>query len=817
MRRSKRLANQSSNGIVIEAEEGAMIVQEWALTDPGESPQTTKRRRHAQKLQASSLINFDSSTKTDVVKERGVSIRWLSALASLCMQSDLDPSITTSDMVNVYLKAVLKGRTSKGGSTLFDALPTRFAGVPTHYIAHAWDAPFFELVAQIEQKLSGSPTYATSPTSVISPDPTASPFARVSEAIDVFVWIDFVAIPQTQASLDASASIISVKEIIASFPGGVLLVVDSELKVLTRSWCLLEAFYGAYLFSHGGLQMAFPAHMDVNLAWDLDQSANNVDIVNRGECSLDHDKVWIVSEVKKQIGVKRTNDHLRESIKRVARSTLRWGSIESLAVYCALLIRGGEFSILHCTLSSNPDLAVDKDLLIEIMGIFKVYDSDNSGELDEEEFITVLGLAGFSPSEAKKIFDEVNTDGGDGVGLKEFEEWWVSSQKQQWKAIQSNQAEMTPQTLTILVNSLISLLERTPGLKTYVRFFKGWLGKLSDPITAATMFPNGKLAPPMINGDWKSVCDQVSWKLTNNESKGVCDLLWRFLLVNADACSINIEALAPKKKEEMTQRDVYLLLHAQLLQLTEILGLHPSRWRQKDYFSRAAEDIRVKANCCDVELPDLSKKKKMMTGAKNKTWFSFGLISNMVHLKYGDEQTISRRLIKEAGAALGRWMASNRRSQAGNKHSDVNDLSRNYLTHVESEMDEYGASSLGGSSSLGGGSIGKDSYGASMKGGSGGTHSFSAMMGGGYKDRSEMSPSPTRGIRKGISFLPDINGRSPSPSIPPVQGSGASEPGRSMRKISSHANGSVMRVALPEVEQIKRSRSVTSPTRIDRN
>ena len=580
-----------------------------------------------QELQIASLLSFEACSKTSEIKERGVSVRWLTSFASACIKASMDREITTGDVANIYIKGLLRGRTTKGGCSLFDTIPMRFTSSPSLFISHAWNAPFFELIAQIECKLSDSSHVAVaSPNSVISPDPTASPF---SGSGDAFVWIDFVAVPQTPLSPDSFQPMSTIKDIILNCPGGVLSVVDSELKFLTRSWCLLEIFYAAYLLPPGGLQMIFPSHMNVNLAWELDQGANNVDIISRGECSVDRDKQLIVSEIKRLIGVKRTNELLRESIKRVARSTLRWGSIESMAVYCALLIRGSEFSILHCTLASLPDLAVDKDLLQEITGIFKVYDSDNSGELDQEEFITVLGLAGFSPSEARKIFEEVNTDGGEGVGLAEFEEWWVSSQKAQWKALQAKQPEMTSQSLIALMTSFVALLERTSGLRSHGAFFSHWLGKMADPITASELFPNGKLAPPVINGDWKSVCDQVSWKLTNDETKGVCDLLWRFLLINADACSINIVEIAPKRDEEMGKKDLYILLHHQLLQLTELLSLHPSRWRQKDYFGRAAEETKAKANCCDAELPELTKKKKVKTGAKNKTWFSFGLISNM--------------------------------------------------------------------------------------------------------------------------------------------------------------------------------------------
>ena len=56
----------------------------------------------------------------------------------------------------------------------------------------------------------------------------------------------------------------------------------------------------------------------------------------------------------------------------------------------------------------------------------------------------------------------------------------------------------------------------------------------------------------------------------------------------------------------------------------------------------------------------------------------------MVKMKYGEDQPISQSLIKEAGSALGRWMASNRRSHPGwvrrsGGGTEANNLSRDYL------------------------------------------------------------------------------------------------------------------------------------------
>ena len=71
-----------------------------------------------------------------------------------------------------------------------------------------------------------------------------------------------------------------------------------------------------------------------------------------------------------------------------------------------------------------PELKDDDESLQEMRDIFKTYDSDGSGELDEEEFVQVLVSAGWEQAEALGIFQEVNTDGEGGVGLEEFEAWW---------------------------------------------------------------------------------------------------------------------------------------------------------------------------------------------------------------------------------------------------------------------------------------------------------------------------------------------------------------------------------------------------------
>ncbi len=88
----------------------------------------------------------------------------------------------------------------------------------------------------------------------------------------------------------------------------------------------------------------------------------------------------------------------------------------------------------------------------------QLYNESGDDELNKEEFIEVLKATGVTPrtggqaklsailslswenavsifcpgfeeAEADAIFDEVNADGGPGVSVDEFEEWWLKSSR----------------------------------------------------------------------------------------------------------------------------------------------------------------------------------------------------------------------------------------------------------------------------------------------------------------------------------------------------------------------------------------------------
>ncbi|PNW82692.1 hypothetical protein CHLRE_06g289800v5 [Chlamydomonas reinhardtii] len=71
-------------------------------------------------------------------------------------------------------------------------------------------------------------------------------------------------------------------------------------------------------------------------------------------------------------------------------------------------------------------VANDK-LLAEIQGVFVVFDDDQSGELDEDEFVSAMELTGHTAAEAKGIFQQIDADGSGAVSWDEFRKWYTSS------------------------------------------------------------------------------------------------------------------------------------------------------------------------------------------------------------------------------------------------------------------------------------------------------------------------------------------------------------------------------------------------------
>ncbi len=72
-----------------------------------------------------------------------------------------------------------------------------------------------------------------------------------------------------------------------------------------------------------------------------------------------------------------------------------------------------------------------------------------------------------------QIYKQVNTDGGDGVSIVEFEAWWVQSQRQAWeKQFANHSSDISVEGLVKLLSAFVLLVERSNGCVADAPFFR---------------------------------------------------------------------------------------------------------------------------------------------------------------------------------------------------------------------------------------------------------------------------------------------------------------------------------------------------------
>lgn len=55
----------------------------------------------------------------------------------------------------------------------------------------------------------------------------------------------------------------------------------------------------------------------------------------------------------------------------------------------------------------------------------RIYDDNNDGVLDEEEFCSAMRAAGYSKAESKQMFDDIDVDKNGQVSMNEYLQWFV--------------------------------------------------------------------------------------------------------------------------------------------------------------------------------------------------------------------------------------------------------------------------------------------------------------------------------------------------------------------------------------------------------
>ncbi|KAL6755536.1 hypothetical protein V8C86DRAFT_205673 [Haematococcus lacustris] len=146
------------------------------------------------------------------IKSGGVSLKWL-----LSFVAEL-PSEAEQSTEEVVAQHILPLVADTPGGRLLDLVPDVHVGIPRMFVIHAWKACFQELIA-------GLTWYATS---------------QQLDRSTTFVWLD-VACTCLSVNQLTGRDMTVLKEVMAGCSTA-LLCVDSQALVLTRYWCLFEAW-----------------------------------------------------------------------------------------------------------------------------------------------------------------------------------------------------------------------------------------------------------------------------------------------------------------------------------------------------------------------------------------------------------------------------------------------------------------------------------------------------------------------------------------------------------------------------------------------
>lgn len=335
---------------------------------------------------------------------------------------------STRYVVSKVLMPLVKKQWGSNGQ-LWNALPSSQVGPPNFYVIHSWGGDFIDLVTQLCEELAprdlkhkGQPWIESHNNSL------------PSSYSSIFVWLDFLSINHQASNVPAMSpgepsqfDVDLMRSAILSCSEGAVFVLDPDLHILSRSWCLMEVFQVCYMLEPGKLQVAFPwaDSNDELMPFDFPAkfiaAVSNTDILH-SECFRPDDKAKIIAQTKQGLGVKRTQDILISGLLKATRATLRWGTLSHFFYYCALLIQSGELSLLFTILANVPEIQEeDSSSLEEIKDIFQTFDETRSGRLLEDAFIRVLGCAGYTIREAVEVYEAISgQDGREGVGIDEF-------------------------------------------------------------------------------------------------------------------------------------------------------------------------------------------------------------------------------------------------------------------------------------------------------------------------------------------------------------------------------------------------------------
>ena len=544
---------------------------------------------------------------------------------------------------------------------LFDLI--ELTGKPDYCISYPWSMPFVEMVKQVEHEIvkKGGGAHGGA--------------SGVPASLDsIYVWLDVVALNQ-HTQFNAQADLSLVKSLVKVCFQGIVLVVDSSLIAPSRTWCLFEVWLFVYYEGINKLRVCMPLEIDLDFVAGYEEKVQSLDLT-KTESSKPDDKTKILSEIRGSSGVKIMQRSLQEALIVAVRSGLRWGSREgdkiySLGLFAALLLRCSEYHRLQRLLYSIPDIQDDEAMLKEVEDVFLCYVDGPDDELDESQFCKVLEKSGFEANEVHVIYGEVNSDNGPGVGLDEFKRWWVAS-----KRLEGGRRPplfLTAESLADNLQRLIATLEREGhnDLVTSIELhmasedFKRGVRK-GHPLPAAEL-----------NGDSRAIADQVAWALHNHDYRRAILVLMDVIRWNLDSVDIPPNQLPRPDRDSLSGEAFFLALSLYLEQFALLLKYEQKQSQHSSYFMKFASEMKTPTTL--RYLVDSHTDLVQGLSTVKLQFEKFGIVRDMISLKYGPKQPVNHTLIVEAEKSLAMWMAGNRRD-AKQSQAMVNNLANDYLS-----------------------------------------------------------------------------------------------------------------------------------------
>uniref|UniRef100_A0A7S3QZ21 EF-hand domain-containing protein n=1 Tax=Dunaliella tertiolecta TaxID=3047 RepID=A0A7S3QZ21_DUNTE len=553
---------------------------------------------------------------------------------------------------------------------LWDLIDPHWCGKPSYYVCYAWKGDFLEMLETVVDRVSRQPDHKE--------EISEGEFTVDLNAI--YVWLDVLALPQQYLGSAASPEgpvfgppqgafdLKSVREVVHACERGVVLMIDREMAVINRAWCLFEVWLAAYYCPQDNstyrVYAAIPTGIDVDVLLTLLNSCMSGLDLARTSSSKPEDKNQILMEVRHSAGQKRMQALTGESIVRAARGWLRWsGEPQDMAQYVALMLRSKEYAQLQYVLNAVDEIHDDEATLKEIRDLFKIYDEDGTGSLEEDEFEQVLALAGFSKEESKSIFKQVDTDGGGSVELDEFEAWWIQSQREQNRSCRPK-PDLTVPALVKNLQNLAAMLKRKDcedSAESILKLTSEFEACATGP---RSPFPDGALPPCQVYGDWQSCASTLGFKITFNDLRPALRALHGLLMANVDLLPLEASPAALLPSPNSLGSDLKLQKAALawfMALMAELLSRNPATLREADFFMKEALDLSIPeehdAIASQHNAFDGAIAKARKGALKNDAQME-SIVTDMVRVKHGKDTIISNKLVAEAYVSLSTWMAA---------------------------------------------------------------------------------------------------------------------------------------------------------------